>query len=83
VWEKIAIDLFSIEKNTKIFLIVTDVLSRYTFLFKIEDKSAMSVAKKLTLLFEEEGYPLFIISDNGKEFDNLLLNYYNRSFKWR
>jgi IS30 family transposase len=80
VWEKITIDLFSIEKNKKIFLIVTDVLSRYTFLFKIEDKSAMTVAKKLMLLFEEEGYPLFIVSDNGKEFDNQLLKFIEEQF---
>jgi IS30 family transposase len=59
---------------------LTDVLSCYTFLFKIEDKSAMTVAKKLTLLFKKERYPLFIVSDNGKEFDNQLLKFIEEQF---
>jgi hypothetical protein len=79
-WEKVAIDLFSTEISSKVYLIVTDIISRYTFIFRIPNKEAETVGKELIKLFMVEGFPAQLISDNGKEFKNKLIEYIETKF---
>lgn len=45
-----------------------DVFSRYTWLWALDNKSSKSVTECLSPLYEENGYPVNLQSDNGKEF---------------
>ena len=52
---------------------VIDTFTKYLWLFKLKDKSAVTIKNCLQYIFDNFGDPLEIQSDNGKEFKNCLL----------
>lgn len=80
--EKVCIDLYSFKKddNFQRILIATDVLTKFTFLRPIKDKTGTEVAKALENIFETFGYPKIIIHDRGKEFLNQIVEAMNKEY---
>ena len=78
-WDRIAIDILdvceSIPDGYRYILVIADYFSKWTEAFPIKDKCADTVAdvlvNKIILRF---GMPLVIHSDQGREFENGLMN---------
>ena len=62
-------------------LVLVDVCSRFTILRALRDKSALSVARELLIIFTDFGFPKIIQSDNGKEFVNAIIESLFTTFK--
>ena len=73
-WEHVALDLWTIgvtsERGHTYTLVVTDVCTRYVLLRPLVSKTAAAVAKELLDIFGSLGIPLVMQMDNGREFDN-------------
>ena len=77
-WDVVAIDLLQLSvrsrQGSKYVLVMVDHFSRYVVLAPIQDKSAKSVAHALvTNLFCPYSTPRVLLSDNGAEFRNSML----------
>ncbi len=76
-WEVVSIDLLQLPPSTqgsKYLLVMVDMFSRYVVLAPIKDKTAQNVAHALiTKLICEYSAPRVLLSDNGAEFRNRLL----------
>ncbi len=76
-WDLVSIDLLQLPasyQRSKYLLICVDHLSRYVVLATQKDKTAKSVAHALiTHLFCPYSAPRVLLSDNGAEFHNTLL----------
>merc|ERR1712035_35406 len=77
-WDVVAIDLLQLSvrsrQGSKYVLVMVDHFSRYVVLGPIQDKSAKSVAHALvTNLFCPYSTPRVLLSDNGAEFRNSML----------
>lgn len=79
-WERVHVDLMDMTKNPsaedhRYILLVRDAGSRYTALKPLHTKSAADVAKKLIKVFGFlGGTPMNVVSDQGSEFVNELLD---------
>ncbi len=76
-WDVVSIDLLQLpvsHQGSKYLLVCVDHLSRYVVLYPVKDKSAKSVAHALiTHLICPFSTPRVLLSDNGTEFRNQLL----------
>lgn len=64
-WQKIALDLFKLEKW---YLIVTDYFSRFFEIFPLTSLTECVIIEKLKQLFSRYGIPETVRSDNGPQF---------------
>ncbi len=76
-WDVVAIDLLQLpasHQGSKYLLVCVDHLSRYVVLAPLKDKTAGAVAHALiTNMFCPYSTPRVLLSDNGTEFCNALL----------
>ncbi len=83
-WDVVSIDLLQLPasyQGSKYLLVCVDHLSRYVVLAPLKDKSAKSVAHALiTHLFCPYSAPRVLLSDNGAEFRNILLEEISQQF---
>ena len=62
-------------KGYKYILVVCDYFTKYTEAYPLKDKTARSVADALmNIWLPRYGFPLFLHSDQGKEFDNAMIH---------
>ncbi len=76
-WDTVAIDLSQLPLTTghKYILVVIDHLSRFCILVPLKDKQVTSVARALIdELFCKYNTPKVLLSDNGTEFNNQILD---------
>ncbi len=83
-WDVVSIDLLQLSasyQGSKYLLVCVDHLSRYVVLAPLKDKTAKSVAHALiTHLFCPYSAPRVLLSDNGVEFRNALLEEISQQF---
>ena len=77
-FERIAMDLLDVSvisaKGYKYILVVCDY-TKYTEAYPLKDKTARSVADALMdIWLPRYGFPMFLHSDQGKEFDNTVIH---------
>ena len=78
-FERVAMDLQDVSvisaKGYKYILVVCDYFTKYTEAYPLKDKTARSVADALMdIWLPRYGFPLFLHSDQGKEFDNVMIH---------
>ena len=78
-FERVAMDLLDVSvisaKGYKYILVVCDYFTKYTEAYPLKDKTACSVADALMdVWLPRYGFPLFLHSDQGKEFDNVMIH---------
>ena len=78
-FERVAMDLLDVSvisaKGYKYILVVCDYFTKYTEVYPLKDKTARSVADALMdIWLPRYGFPLFLHSDQGKEFDNAIIH---------
>ena len=78
-FERVAKDLLDVSvisgKEHKYILVVCDYFTKYTEAYPLTDKTARSVADALMdKWLPTFGFPLFLHSDQGKEFDNEMVH---------
>ena len=78
-FERVAMDLLDMSvisaKGHKNILVVCDYFTKYTEAYPLADKTARSVADALMdIWLPRYGFPLFLHSDQGKEFDNTMVH---------
>ena len=78
-FERVAMDLLDISvisaKGYRYILVVCDYFTKYTEAYPLKDKTARSVADALMdIWLPRYGFPLFLHSDQGKEFDNAMIH---------
>ena len=61
-------------KGNSMILTITDLFSKWTEAYPLPDKQATSVAAALVNLFCNKGIPKAVLSDNGSEFCNEVIN---------
>lgn len=66
-WQKIALDLF---KLNKWYLIVTDYFSRFFEIFALSSLTETAIISNLKQLFSRYGIPEVVRSDNGPQFQS-------------
>lgn len=67
-WQKIALDLFKLEKW---YLIAVDYYSRYFEIFKLESMNELAIIEKLKEIFSRYGIPEVVRTDNGPQFSSV------------
>jgi len=77
-WERVAIDLTGPHPTSRsghvYILTVLDLFTKWAEAIPIRNKEAVTVARALLdVVFSRFGIPLQLLSDNGKEFDNLVM----------
>ena len=80
-FDKIAIDLVALDPSASGYcavLTVVDYVTRWASAYPLADKMAQSVAAKLLWFFADFGVPRVVVSDNGKEFVNKVVEEVNR-----
>ena len=78
-FERVAMDLLDVSvisaKGYKYILVVCDYFTKYKEAYPLKDKTARSVADALMdIWLPRYGFPLFLHSDQGKEFDNAMIH---------
>ena len=78
-FERVAMDLLDVSvisaKGYKYILVVCDYFTKYTEAYPLKDKTARSVADALMdIWLPRYGFPLFLHSDQWKEFDNVMIH---------
>ena len=80
-FERVAMDLLLLDvsvisaKGYKYILVVCDYFTKYTEAYPLKDKTARSVADALMdIWLPRYGFPMFLHSDQGKEFDNTMIH---------
>ena len=78
-FERVAMDLLDVSvissNGCKYILVVCDYFTKYTEAYPLKDKTARSVADALMYVWlPRYGFPLFLHSDQGKEFDNVMIH---------
>ena len=78
-FERVAMDLLDVSvissKGHKYILVVCDYFTKYTEAYPLTDKTARSMADALMdKWLPTFGFPLFLHSDQGKEFDNEMVH---------
>ena len=78
-FERVAMDLLDVSvlsaKGHKYILVVCDYFTKYTEAYPLKDKTARSVVDALMdIWLPRYGFPLFLHSDQGKEFDNVMIH---------
>ena len=78
-FERVAMDLLDVSvisaKGYRYILVVCDYFTKYTEAYPLKDKTARSVADALMdIWLPRYGFPLFLHSDQGKEFDNAMIH---------
>lgn len=69
-FQKIHIDIFSIKRHK--FLTIIDLFSKYAQAYHLDDLNTETILMKLRHYCSHHTFPLQIISDNGKQFDNTM-----------
>ena len=86
-WHTVSVDLVgrlpTTKEGNKFILVCVDHLTRYTVAVPIKAKSSIEVAKSLTKIFCEHGFPVTLLSDNGTEFNNSLVKDLSRLMGFR
>ena len=77
-WERVAIDLTGPHPTSRsghvYILTVIDLFTKWAEAIPLRNKEAVTVARALMdVVFSRFGVPLQLLSDNGKEFDNIVL----------
>ena len=78
-FERVAMDLLDVSvisaKGYEYILVVCDYFTKYTEAYPLKDKTARSVVDALMdIWLPRYGFPMFLHSDQGKEFDNTMIN---------
>ena len=78
-FKRVVMDLLDVSvisaKGHKYILVVCDYFTKYTEAYPLADKTARSVADALMdIWLPRYGFPLFLHSDQGKEFDNTMVH---------
>ena len=78
-FKRVAMDLLDVSvisaKGHKYILVVCDYFTKYTEAYPLADKTARSVADALMdIWLPRYGFPMFLHSDQGKEFDNAMIH---------
>ena len=78
-FERVAMDLLDVSvisaKGYRYILVVCDYFTKYTEAYPPKDKTVRSVADALMdIWLPRYGFPLFLHSDQGKEFDNAMIH---------
>ena len=78
-FERVTMDLLEVSvisaKGYKYIPVVCDYFTKYTEAYPLKDKTARSVADALMdIWLPRYGFPLFLHSDQGKEFDNTMIH---------
>ena len=78
-FERVAMDLLDVSvistKGYKYILVVCDYFTKYTEAYPLKVKTARSVVDALMdVWLPRYGFPLFLHSDQGKEFDNVMIH---------
>ena len=78
-FERVAMDLLDVSvisaKGYRYILVVCDYFTKYTEAYPLKDKTARSVVDALMdIWLPRYGFPLFLHSDQGKEFDNVMIH---------
>ena len=78
-FERVSMDLLDVSvisaKGYKYILVVCDYFTKYTEAYPLKDKTARSVADALMdIWLPRYGFPMFLHSDQGKEFDNTMIH---------
>ena len=78
-FERVAMDLLDVSvisaKGYIYILVVCDYFTKYTEAYPLKDKTARCVADALMdIWLPRYGFPLFLHSDQGKEFDNAMIH---------
>ena len=68
-WEKIATDLFELNKQT--YILFVDYYSRYPEVIKLNSTTSTSVINSMKSVFSRHGIPRTVISDNGPQYDSV------------
>ncbi len=72
--DHLAVDLAQLKTSScgkSYILVVLDIFTRFAWLYRLPDKSGVTVVAALKSLFATFGKPLYILSDNGSDFRNL------------
>ena len=76
VWYMVGVDLIDARNVTtngnRYILTQTDYFTKYVEAVPLKDKSAGSVAKAMFKVFCRRGSPVHILSDQGREFVNMV-----------
>ena len=74
--DHICLDLFTLNHTSisgkNYVLVITDVATRFSFLYALENKSAICTAKGFFIFLTTLGVPKIVQTDNGTEFVNIL-----------
>ena len=78
-FKRVAMDLLDVSvisaKGYKYILVVCDYFTKYTEACPLKDKTARSVVDALMdIWLPRYGFPMFLHSDQGKEFDNTMIH---------
>lgn len=73
------IDSITIEQ--KRFHSMVDAFSKYSQMYQLEALQSSIIADKLMMYFSHHGLPELIISDNGTEFKNIIIQDLLKTFK--
>ena len=78
-FERVAMDLLDVSvisaKGYRYILVACDYFTKYTEAYPLKDKTTRSVADALMdIWLPRYGFPLFLHSDQGKEFDNAMIH---------
>ena len=66
--------------GNRFICVITDALTRYTFTDVLPDKRALTVARSFVKFINSFGCPHELITDQGKEFNNQLLEEVNKLY---
>jgi transposase InsO family protein len=77
-WERVAIDLTGPHPKSRsghvFILTIIDLFTKWAEAIPIRNKEAITVARALfDVVFSRFGVPMQLLSDNGREFDNIVL----------
>ena len=86
VWYLVGVDLIGpfkpFHQGYKFVLTITNYFSKYVEVVSIVEKSAISVASAIYKVYCQQGTPVHIITDQGKEFVNQVSVHYSMSTIW-
>ncbi len=86
-WDSVSVDLMKLpitENGFQYLLVCIDSFSRYSILVPLKDKTAKTVARAIIdEVICHHGTPRTLLSDNGTEFNNAILEYICTAFQIR
>ena len=77
-WERIACDLFELEKTT--YILVVDYFSRYVEVQKLTSTTSTSIISTLKAVFSRHGVPVTLVTDNGPQFASAEMSQFSTTY---